>query len=113
MKRVRSRKAAEAGDPAGNSSHNRAVIRPRGEHHIAGRGRPTFNKRQKEQKRTEKRQEKEARRAERKANSQPLATPEMIAEEAAEMARRAALGLDDEEEDKDYLSSLDRVEPLS
>jgi hypothetical protein len=76
---------------------------------MAGRGRPTFNKRQKEQKRTEKRLEKEARRVERKANSQPLTTEEMIAAEAAEMARRAALGLEEGEEEPDFLSSIEPV----
>ena len=62
---------------------------------MPGRGRPTFNKRQKEQKRTEKRREKEAKREERKLTSQPLSTEEMIAAEALAMAEAAALAAEE------------------
>jgi hypothetical protein len=54
---------------------------------MSGRGRPTFNKRQKEQKRKEKQQEKASRREERKLTSEPLKDEETIAMEAlAELA---------------------------
>jgi hypothetical protein len=60
---------------------------------MPGRGRPTFNKRQKEQKRTEKRMEKEARRAERKLTSQPLGGEDSVEaiQEARATAREAQL----------------------
>jgi hypothetical protein len=77
---------------------------------MSGRGRPTFNKRQKEQKRKEKQQEKGSRREERKLTSQPLPDEEAIAAEAlailAEQARLAA------EEEALALSSLDPLEAL-
>lgn len=57
---------------------------------MPGRGRPTFNKRQKEQKRAEKQQQKAARREERKLTSEPLKDEETLAREAAaELAARA------------------------
>jgi hypothetical protein len=57
---------------------------------MSGRGRPTFNKRQKEQKRKEKQQEKGTRREERKLTSEPLKDEETIAAEALiELAARA------------------------
>lgn len=63
---------------------------------MSGRGRPTFNKRLKEQKRKEKQQEKNARREERKLTSEPLPDEETLAEQArlalleqAEETRRA------------------------
>lgn len=57
---------------------------------MSGRGRPTFNKRQKEQKRKEKQQEKDSRREERKLTSTPLKDEATIAAEAiAELAARA------------------------
>jgi hypothetical protein len=77
-----------------NQDHAPASRSVRGrckEHVMPGRGRPTFNKRQKEQKRTEKRREKEAKRAERKLTSQPLTSEEMIAAEALAMAEAAAM----------------------
>jgi len=58
---------------------------------MPGRGRPTFNKRQKEQKRAEKQQIKANRREERKLTSEPLKDEETLAREAvAELAARAA-----------------------
>jgi hypothetical protein len=58
---------------------------------MSGRGRPTFNKRQKEQKRKEKQQEKASRREERKLTSEPLKDEETIALEAiAELAAAQA-----------------------
>jgi hypothetical protein len=78
---------------------------------MSGRGRPTFNKRQKEQKRKEKQQEKGSRREERKLTSQPLPDEEAIAAEAlailAEQARLAA-----EEKAALELTSLDPLEDL-
>jgi len=54
---------------------------------MSGRGRPTFNKRQKEQKRKEKQQEKASRREERKLTSEPLPDEETFAAQAlAELA---------------------------
>jgi len=77
---------------------------------MSGRGRPTFNKRQKEQKRKEKQAEKDNRREERKLTSQPLPDEEAIAAEAleilAEQARLAA------EEEALALTSLDPLEAL-
>ena len=58
---------------------------------MAGRGSPTFNKRQKEQKRTDKRKEKEVKREQRKLSSEPLGDEETIARLALiELAERAA-----------------------
>lgn len=78
---------------------------------MSGRGRPTFNKRQKEQKRKEKQQEKGSRREERKLTSQPLPDEEAIAAEAleilAEQARLAA-----EEKAALALGSVDPLEDL-
>lgn len=58
---------------------------------MPGRGRPTFNKRQKEQKRAEKAQMKASRREERKLTSSGLPDDEELARIAAEeLAERAA-----------------------
>lgn len=57
---------------------------------MSGRGRPTFNKRQKEQKRKEKQQEKGSKREERKLTSQPLPDEETIAAEALEILAEQA-----------------------
>ncbi len=58
---------------------------------MPGRGRPTFNKRQKEQKRAEKQTVKANRREERKLTSEPLKDEETLAREAViELAERAA-----------------------
>jgi hypothetical protein len=76
---------------------------------MSGRGRPTFNKRQKEQKRKEKQQEKDSRREERKATSQPLPDEDAIAAESlailAEQARLAA-----EEKAAMALGTVDPIE---
>ncbi len=77
---------------------------------MSGRGRPTFNKRQKEQKRKEKQQEKGSRREERKVTSQPLPDEDAIAAEALEiLAERARVA---EEERLMALTSLDPNEDL-
>jgi hypothetical protein len=77
---------------------------------MSGRGRPTFNKRQKEQKRKEKQQEKGSRREERKLTSQPLPDEEAVAAEAlAILAEQARLA---EEERALALTSLDPMEDL-
>lgn len=53
---------------------------------MAGRGKTSFNKRLKEQKRAEKRQEKDARRQQRKLESQSGEKPDLDAIEAGETA---------------------------
>jgi len=77
---------------------------------MSGRGRPTFNKRQKEQKRKEKQQEKGSRREERKTTSQPLPDEDAIAAEALEILAERARVL--AEEKALALSSLDPNEDL-
>jgi Spy/CpxP family protein refolding chaperone len=75
---------------------------------MSGRGRPTFNKRQKEQKRKEKQQEKNSRRDERKLTSAPLPDEDTIAAEAlAELAERARLALEEQQE----LAGLSSIDP--
>jgi hypothetical protein len=82
---------------------------------MSGRGRPTFNKRQKEQKRKEKQQEKGSRREERKLTSQPLPDEEAIAAEALAILAEQARVAEEErllEQQALALSSVDPLEAL-
>jgi hypothetical protein len=84
---------------------------------MSGRGRPTFNKRQKEQKRKEKQQEKAVSREERKLTSKPLPDEEAIAAEAlallAEQAREAREALEAAEAEGALLGSSEPISQVS
>jgi hypothetical protein len=64
---------------------------------MPGRGRPTFNKRQREQKRAEKQQEKAARREQRKLTATHLPSEESLAAEIESSAQLRELDSEDEE----------------